>query len=69
MLAGELVMVKQGDGGIEIVSQMVCGMMLVVSAAVAVDTAAVKHMWERRESSCDHELSNLFGSLASPRLA
>ena len=60
---------KQGDGGIEIASQMVCGIMLVVSAAVAVDTAAGKHMSERRESSCDHELSNLFGSLASPRLA
>ena len=40
MLAGELVMVKQGDGGIEIASQMVCGMMLVVSAAVTVDVAA-----------------------------
>jgi cell division GTPase FtsZ len=69
MLAGELVMVKQGDGGIEIVSQMVRGITSVASAAMAVDTAAVKHMWERRESSCGHELSNLFGSLALPRLA
>ena len=51
MLAGELVMVKQGDGRIEIASQMVCGMMLVVSAAVAVDAAAFEHMWERRERS------------------
>jgi hypothetical protein len=48
---------------------MVCGIVLVVSVAVAVDVAAVKHMWEGRESSCGHELSNLFGSLASPRLA
>ena len=62
-------MVKQGDGGIEIASQMVCGVVLVVSVAVAVDVAAVKDMWERRESSCGHELSNLFGSVASPRLA
>ena len=69
MLAGELVIVKQGDGGIEIASQMMCGITLVMRAAVAVETAAVKHMWERRESSCDHELSNLFGSLASPWLA
>jgi hypothetical protein len=61
-------MVKQGDGGIEIASQMVCGVTLAVSTAVAVGVAAVKHMWERRESSCGHELSNLFGSLASPRL-
>jgi hypothetical protein len=37
---------KQGDGGIEIASQIVCGIMLVVRAAVAVETAAVKHMWE-----------------------
>ena len=69
MLAGELVIVKQGDGGIEIAFQMVCGIMLVVSAAVAVDVATFKHMWERRERCCDHELSNLFGSLASPWLA
>jgi hypothetical protein len=48
---------------------MVCGIMFVVRAAVAVETAAVKHMWERRKSSCGHELSNLFGSLASPWLA
>ena len=61
--------VKQGDGGIEIASQMGCGMMLVVSSAVAVDVATYEHMWERRESSCDHELSNLFGSLAPPWLA
>jgi hypothetical protein len=40
MLAGELVMVKQGDGRIGIASQMVCGMML-VSAAVADDAAAL----------------------------
>ena len=64
MLAGELVMVKQGDGRIEIESQMVCGMMVAVSASVADDAAAFEHMWERRESSCDHELSNLFGSFA-----
>ena len=69
MLAGEFVMVKQGDGRIEIASQMVCGMMLVVSAAVADDAAAFEHMWERRERSCGHELSNRFGSVASPRLA
>ena len=69
MLAGELVIVKQGDGRIEIASQMVCGMMLVVSAAVADDAAAFEHMWERRESSCGHELSNVLGSFASPRLA
>ena len=69
MLAGELVMVKQGDGRIEIASQMVCGMMLVVSAAVAVDVATFEHMWERRESTCGHELSNLLRSFASPRLA
>jgi hypothetical protein len=46
MLAGEPMLAKQGDGGMEIASQMGCGMMLVVSAAVAVETAAVKHMWE-----------------------
>jgi len=69
MLAGELGILKQGDGGIEIACQMVCGIVLVVSVAVAVDVAAVKHMWEERESSCGHELSNLFGSLASARLA
>ena len=69
MLAEELVMVKQGDGRIEIASQMVCGIMLVESAAVAVDTAAVEHTWERCESCCDHELSNPFGSFASPRVA
>ena len=69
MLARELVKVKQGDGRIEIASQMVCGMMLVVSAAVAFDVAAVNHRYERRERSCGHELSNLFGSVASPRLA
>lgn len=68
MLAEELLIVKQGDGGIEIVSQMVRGI-TVASAAMTVDTAAVKHMYERRESSCGHELSNLFGSVASPRLA
>ena len=51
MLAGELVMVKQEDGRIEIASQTVCGMMLVVSAAVADDAAAFEHMWERRERS------------------
>ena len=44
MLAGELVIVKQRDCGIEIASQMVCGMMLVVSAAVAVDVATFEHM-------------------------
>jgi hypothetical protein len=44
--AGELVIVKQGDVGIEIASQMGCGMMLVVSAAVAVDVATFEHMWE-----------------------
>ena len=38
-------MVKQGDGRIEIASQMVCGMMLVVSAAVADGAAAFEHMW------------------------
>ncbi len=69
MLAGELVIVKQGDGGIEIAFQMACSMMLVVSAAVAVEVAAVKHMYERRESSCGHELLNIFGSVASPRLS
>ena len=42
MLAGELVMVKQGDGRIEIASQMVCGIMFVVRAAVAVETAATE---------------------------
>jgi hypothetical protein len=48
MLAGELGILKQGDGGIEIASQMVCGIVLVGSVAVAVDVdvAAVKHMWE-----------------------
>ncbi len=69
MLGGELMVVKQRDGGSEIASQMVCGITLAVSAAVAVDVATFKHMWERRESSCGHELSNRFGSLASPRLA
>ena len=61
--------VKQGDGGIEIASQMGCSIMLVMSAAVAVDVATFEQMWERRESSCGHELSNLLGSFASPRLA
>jgi hypothetical protein len=69
MLAGELVIVKQGDGGIEIAFQMGCSIMLVVSAAAAVDVAAFEHIWERRESSCGHELLNIFGSVASPRLA
>ena len=50
MLAGELVMVKQGDGRIEIASQMVCGMMLVVSAAVADDAAGIRtHVGATRE--------------------
>ena len=62
-------MVKQGDGRIEIASQMMCGMMLVVSAAVTDDATAFEYMWERHERSCGHELSNLFGSVASPRLA
>ncbi len=61
--------VKQRDVGIEIASQMGCSIMLVVSAAVADDAAAFEHMWERRESSCGHELSNVLGSFASPRLA
>ena len=44
MLAEELVIMRQGDGGIEIVSQMVRGITSVASAAMAVDTAAVRHM-------------------------
>ena len=43
--------------------------MLLTSAAVAVGAAAVEQVWERRESPCCHELSNLSGSLETPRLA
>jgi hypothetical protein len=65
----ELVTTRQGGGGIETVSQMARGITSVASAVVAVDVATFEHMWERRESSCGHELSNLLGFFVSPRFA
>jgi hypothetical protein len=74
MLAGELVIVKQGDGGIEIAFQMGCSIMLVVSAAAAVDVAAFEHMrqvspWRRKISATSSFGRDMSEDLCRSRLA